>query len=66
MNQKQIEYEHRALLYAEKYGIIDYTVKNNIMTYTESFLLENRIIQAEVNLDTNKEKRTQISNIQQF
>lgn len=64
MSQKQIDYEHRALLYAEKYGIIDYTVKNNIMTYTESFLLENRSIQAEVNLDTNKEKRTQIGNIQ--
>lgn len=64
MNQKQIEYEHRALLYAEKYGIIDYTVKNNIMTYTESFLLENRIIQTEVNLDTIKEKKTQIGNIQ--
>lgn len=50
-------YEEKALLYAEKYGIVDYEVKGNQMIYFESFPLENTIYKAVVNLDTMQEKR---------
>lgn len=32
--------EHQALLYAERYGIIEYKVKGNRMTYYECFPTE--------------------------
>ena len=49
-------YEEKALLYAEKYGIFNYSVKNNIMTYEDSFSEETHI--AKVDLDTMQETRT--------
>lgn len=45
-------YEHKALLYAENYGIINYTVKNNKMRYYESYYLERATYKRIVNLDT--------------
>lgn len=46
------DYEHEALLFAEKYGIIEYKVKNNIMTFIDCGY------DCELNLDTMKETRT--------
>jgi hypothetical protein len=42
------------LLYAEKYGIIEYEVKDNIMIYTEEFPNEGKF-RHEYNLDTEEE-----------
>jgi hypothetical protein len=50
-------FENNALLYAEKYGIIDYTVKGSTMTYTETFYGEGTYL-AEVDLNTMNETRT--------
>lgn len=59
----QVDYEQNALLYAERYGVIEYTVEDNKMTYFEKFN-EGRgvtaVYCAEVNLDTMKEERNQI------
>ncbi|WP_341323431.1 hypothetical protein NSQ62_08125 [Solibacillus sp. FSL H8-0523] len=49
-------YESKALQYAEKYGIIEYTVRNNLMTYIEVLAIEG-IYKATVNLDTMEETR---------
>ena len=49
--------EQKALLYAEKYGIIEYHVEGNKMIYYSSFPLEHSTIEAVVNLDTMTEKR---------
>lgn len=48
------DYDHLALLYAEKYGIIEYNVEGNKMTYLEKLPTEGTFIHT-VNLDTNKE-----------
>ena len=48
---------HKALLYAEKHGIIEYHVDGNKMIYYSSFPLEHTTIAAEVNLDTMTENR---------
>lgn len=45
------EYEFRALRYAEIYGIVDYEVKDNIMTYTEEFPYEGTF-EHKIDLDT--------------
>ena len=45
-------YEHKAILYAEKYGVIEFHVKKNQMIYYSSFPLEHSTIKAVVNLDT--------------
>jgi hypothetical protein len=37
-------YELKALLYAEKYGIIEYIVEGNVMTYEESYTNEGRFV----------------------
>lgn len=56
--QKEMNvYEHKALLYAEKHGIIEYHVIGNEMIYYSSFPLEHRTIKATVNLDIMAEKR---------
>lgn len=51
-------YEHIALLYAEKYGIIEYKIYNNTMIYFVKYMLENIRYKCSVNLDTVKETRT--------
>jgi hypothetical protein len=48
-------YELNALLYAEKYGIIEYTVEGNIMTYEEFYLNEGRFLH-KVDLDKERVK----------
>lgn len=48
-------YENKALLYAEKYGIFKYSVEKNIMTYEESFSGDTYV--AKVDLKTMKETR---------
>ena len=53
------KYELKALKYAEKYGIINYSVKNNVMTYIEFLPIEGTF-KATVDLDTMKEVRTLI------
>lgn len=50
-------YENKALLYAEEYGIIEYYVRGNKMIYYSSFPLEHSTIKAVVNLDTMTETR---------
>ena len=45
------EYEFRALRYAEIYGIVDYEVKDNIMTYIEELPYEGTF-EHKINLDT--------------
>lgn len=45
-------HEKNALLYAEKYGIIEYTLKRNIMTWYESFPSEGHY-KHQLNLVTN-------------
>ena len=49
--------EQKALLYAEKHGIIEYHVEGNKMIYYSSFPLEHSTIEAVVDLDTMTEKR---------
>ena len=51
------EYEQKALLYAEKHGIIEYHIDENKMVYYSSFPLEHSTIEAVVDLDTATEKR---------
>lgn len=53
-----INYDQQALLYAEKYGIIYYTVKDKKMIYYENFRLEQTTYKCIVDLATFKEKRT--------
>ena len=55
------DYEHIALCYAEKYGIIEYHVKGNEMIYYTSWPLEYSTYKAVVNLDTLDEVRTEMS-----
>ena len=53
-----MDYEQKALLYAERYGIIDYEVNGNIMTYIEVFGNEKYL--CKVNLDEMVETRETI------
>lgn len=52
-------YEQKALLYAEKYGIVTYDVENNFMIWIEKFPIEGsyRYI---LNLDTMETKSEKI------
>jgi hypothetical protein len=56
-----MKYQQTALIYAEKYGIIEYEVINNTMVYYEAFPLESTTYKAVVNLDTMQESRTPIN-----
>jgi hypothetical protein len=49
-------FENKALLYAEKHGIIDYVTKGSKMVYSEYFYGEGTY-QCTVDLNTMKEKR---------
>ena len=51
------KYEYRALCFAEKVGVIEYTVIKNHMLFYSSFPLEHSTIRAIVNLDTMEESR---------
>lgn len=52
------QYELRALLFAEKYGIIEYEVKGNMMLWLESYPNEGSFLH-QLNLDSNIETSTQ-------
>lgn len=52
-----MNYEHEALILAERYGITNYQVKDNIMTYFETFTMERTIYKCVINLDTKTEIR---------
>ena len=54
------DYEHKALCYAEEYGIIEYHIKGNEMIYYTSFPMERKTYKAVVNLDTMFEVRTEM------
>lgn len=57
------DYEHEALKYAEKFGIIDYQVQGNEMTWIDKNLDFNQECNGWVrslNLDTNKIITTKI------
>ena len=51
------DYEHKALLFAEHYGIIEYYVKGNTMFFYPTYPMEHMTYKAVVNLDTMKETR---------
>ncbi|WP_291566901.1 hypothetical protein [Clostridium sp. UBA2485] len=55
-----LDYDQQALLYAEKYGIVDYIIKNDKMIYYENFRMEHTTYKCEVCLTTFKEKRTEL------
>lgn len=50
------DYERKGILYAEKYGVVSYEIKNNTMVYHEKFPTEG-IYEVLVNLDDMKEIR---------
>ena len=52
----------KALLYAEKYGIIDYEIIDGIMVYKETFSIEGTYL-CEVDLNTMKETRKLIKQL---
>lgn len=54
------DYDQAALLFAERYGIIEYEVVGNTMIYHEEFPMEKSKYRGEVNLDTMKETRIQV------
>jgi hypothetical protein len=54
-----MDYSLEALLYAEKYGIIEYDVVAHMMLYTEFYKNEGRFLHL-LNLVTNEEKIIQI------
>lgn len=58
----EVDYEQKALLYAEKYGIIEYNVNGNIMEYYEIIggYASDSIYDVKYNLDTMKEDRVQV------
>lgn len=57
MNKTTIEnYKNKALIFAEKYGIIEYTVKTSKMTYYVSYPIEGTY-KCIVDLKTMKETR---------
>ena len=58
-SQKAV-YEHLALSYAEKYGIVEYHLSGTNMIYYSSFPGEHNTIKAVVDLDTNHETRTSL------
>lgn len=59
----KVDYKQKALLYAEKYGIVEYSVNGNTMEYYEIIdegQEELSVYNAKVNLDTMKEERMQV------
>lgn len=51
----------RALLYAERYGIIEYEVKDNKMIYYEAYPFKSTTYKCTVNLNTMNETRREIN-----
>lgn len=55
-----VNYDDKALIYAEKHGIIAHEVIGNTMNYTETFPMEKSKYNVNVNLDTMQETRKEI------
>lgn len=55
------EYELKALIYAEKYGKIEYKVEKNQMVWFESYRGEHNSFKCFLDLDTMKETKTKLS-----
>lgn len=53
-----MNYEHEALMLAERYGIANYRVKNNIMVFYMTYTMERCIYRCMIDLDTKAEIRT--------
>lgn len=52
-----MNYEHEALILAERYGVTTYQVKENIMIFYVTYTMERCIYQCIINLDTKEEVR---------
>ena len=57
--KKMTDYDLKAIKYSERYGVRDYKLKKNIMTYREKYPTEG-IYKATVNLETMEEVRKQL------
>ena len=57
LEDKIRDYEHTAILYAERYGICEFHITDNEMIYYTSFPMEHMTYRAVVNLDTLEETR---------
>lgn len=55
-------YELKALLYAEKYGVIEYCVEGNRMIYYSSYPMEHMTYKSAVDLDSMEETRVALKN----
>lgn len=53
-------YNEIALLYAERYGVIDYEVIGNKMKYEKKYIVEGLIAKTTVNLDSMVETRQMV------
>ena len=56
-----MNYEHKALLIAEHYGVIEYKVQGNKMVYFANYPLEHNTVKVTINLDSKKEHRERLS-----
>lgn len=52
----QKDYTQVAIAYAEKYGILEWTIKGNKMVYYRNYHYERNTYKIVVNLDTQKEE----------
>ena len=59
--ESEKKYEHLALLFCEKYGIIEYKVEGNKLVFYSTYTYERRTFKSVVDLDTMKETKTQMS-----
>lgn len=53
-----MDYKNKALLFAEKYGVVEYKVKNDSMIFYASYPMEHNTYKCNVNLKNMKETRT--------
>jgi hypothetical protein len=60
MNKVVSIYEQKALLFAEKYGIIEYKVRKDKMIYYTSYPMEHMTYKCIVDLKIMKEARTHL------
>lgn len=54
-------YQNKALLYAEKYGVIEYSVHDDTMVFYTSYPMEGKTYRVTVNLDTCQEERVELA-----
>ena len=54
-------YQVKALIEAEKRGIVTYNINGNKLVYYANYPMEKMTYRVVINLDTNKEERTALS-----